>query len=84
MGREKKLIDRLYSKPKDYKWSEAVRLLKKLGFEQIEGRGSRVKFLNKDPRSLIIIHRPHPGSILKSYQVNDLIDKIKEVYKENL
>ena len=39
MGREKKLIDRLYSKPRDYKWSEAVRLLKKLGFEQIEGRG---------------------------------------------
>ena len=84
MGREQKLIDRLYSKPKDYKWNEAVTLLKKLGFKKIEGSGSRVKFFHENPRSLIIIHRPHPGSILKAYQVNDLIDKIKEIYKEGL
>lgn len=84
MGRQQKLIRRLYSKPKDYKWNEAVTLLKKLGFKQIEGSGSRVKFFLEDPRSLIIIHRPHPGGILKTYQVNELIDKVKEVYKESL
>ncbi|WP_462270599.1 type II toxin-antitoxin system HicA family toxin [Desulfobacter sp.] len=84
MGREQKLIERLYSKPKDYKWSEAVTLLKKLGFKKIEGSGSRVKFFHENPRTLIIIHRPHPGNVLKAYVVKDLINKIKEVYKGSL
>jgi len=77
MGKKQKLLDRLYSKPKDFKWSEVLKLLNGMGYIKLEGSGSRVKFYRESPRNLIIMHKPHPGDILKDYQVNDLIKHIK-------
>lgn len=77
MGKKQKLLDRLYSKPKDFKWGEVTTLLTGLGYKKIEGKGSRVKFFRKFSRNLIIMHKPHPGDILKEYQVKNLISHIK-------
>lgn len=35
-------------------------LLSVLGFEQIEGHGSKVKFDNGNPDQMINLHKPHP------------------------
>jgi len=77
MGKKQKLLERLYSKPKDFKWGEVTTLLTGLGYKKIEGKGSRVKFFRKSSRSLIVMHKPHPGDILKEYQVKNLISHIK-------
>jgi predicted RNA binding protein YcfA (HicA-like mRNA interferase family) len=78
MGKKQKLFERLYSNPKDFRWSELTTLLNYIGYKQIQGKGARVKFYRESPRSLISIHRPHPGEILKTYQVKDIIQKLEE------
>jgi len=79
MGRKQKLLDRLYSRPKDFRWSELTKLLKGYGYTQLEGKGSRVKFYLETPRNLIVIHQPHPGEILKGYQIKDVIKNLKRI-----
>jgi len=43
MAKKDKLLARLFSKPKDFEWSELKALLKGLGFEEVGGTGSRVQ-----------------------------------------
>lgn len=81
--RQQKLFERLYSNPKDFKWSELTTLLNQFGYKQIEGSGSRVKFFLKAPRSLISLHRPHPSDILKPYQIKEIIQKLEEINDGN-
>lgn len=81
MSKLEKEIERLKAKPKDYTYDEAKRLLNNLGFyENNKGKtsGSRVAFINKD-NAKIDLHRPHPGNILKTYQVNKLLKSLKEL-----
>ena len=81
MSKLEKEIVRLKAKPKDYTYDEAKRLLNNLGFyEKNKGKtsGSRVAFINKD-NAKIDLHRPHPGNILKTYQVNKLLKSLKEL-----
>ena len=60
MSKKQKLIAKLLDANKAYKWSDLVALLSVLGFELIEGSGSRVKFDNGDPSQMINLHKPHP------------------------
>jgi len=77
MSKCQKLLERLLSKPKDFAWSEAVSLLKLMGFEVIYGKGSRRKFMHKKTKALIILHEPHPNKIMKSYAINEMIDALE-------
>ncbi len=75
-----KEIERLKSKPKDYSFDEAKKLLNKLGFyENNKGRtsGSRVEFCNENFQK-IELHKPHPSNILKPYQIKIILNKLKE------
>ena len=49
-------------------------------YEENKGKtsGSRVAFVNNE-RIKIELHKPHPGNVLKSYQINILIKKLKEM-----
>lgn len=79
MSKLKKEIERLKSKPKDFTYDEAKKILNNFGFiENNKGKtsGSRVKFIDKQNR-IIELHKPHPKNILKPYQINLIIDKIK-------
>ena len=78
MSQQQKLLERLKRKPKDFEWSELVRLLTSLGYEQESNDGSRRKFYNGATGALIAIHEPHPQSVLKAYQVRDVLDHLKE------
>ncbi|MCL1952887.1 MAG: type II toxin-antitoxin system HicA family toxin [Oscillospiraceae bacterium] len=80
MSKKEKLIKRLLSRPKDFTFEELVTLLGLLGYEPDKGGktgGSRVKFVNTRSDALWQ-HRPHPGNILKAYQVKDVIDNLTE------
>ena len=77
MSRKDKLLVRLQDKPKNFTWDDAVTLMRQCGFTVIKGKGSRRKFVNKEKDLLVIIHEPHPQNTLKAYNVNDLIDCLK-------
>lgn len=77
MSKREKLIAKLLSSKAVFTWQELATLLGQLGYEQIEGSGSRVKFDNGDATAMINLHRPHPGNELKRYVREQVIEKLK-------
>ena len=72
----KKLETRLRAKPKDFTFEEMKKLLQGYGYREIKtGKtaGSRAAFVHDATRHVIRLHRPHPGKIVKRYQL-DLIE----------
>ena len=79
MGKREKLIERLLKKPKDFTFEEMVTLLSYFGYEQKQGgTGSDIKFIKNGSNEVINFHRPHPNGILKSYIINQIIDKLRK------
>jgi len=81
MSQQEKLLAKLTTKPepRDFKWSELATLLGGLGFELVKGKGSRRKFYHVGKKTLINMHEPHPQNVLKSYQVREVVKKLKEM-----
>lgn len=80
MSKKEKLIARLLGRPKDFHYNEAKVLLEYFGFEERNKgttSGSRVEFVKGN--NTILLHKPHPNGELKSYQVKQLIDTLKEL-----
>lgn len=78
MSRRRKLIAKLQSTSSDFTWRELVLLLRLLGYQELRpGRtgGSRRRFAHPTARN-IILHEPHPGSVLKRYQVRLVLDHL--------
>jgi len=74
-----KAIARLKAAPCDYTYDEARSLLISLGYkEDNKGStsGSRVMFHKE--KSKIMLHKPHPGNIMKQYMVRHLLTFLKE------
>lgn len=81
MSSFKKALERLKNKPSDLKWNEINRILKQLGYDQLKSgktSGSRVKFYNKDKKSLLSLHKPHNPEIVRKYQIEYILTKLKE------
>ncbi len=80
MSQKDKLIKRLLLRPKDFTWDELLKLLNSLGYTLIKGGktgGSRRRFEHLD-YGYITLHEPHPTKVLKRYQIDQLIDHLKE------
>jgi HicA toxin of bacterial toxin-antitoxin, len=80
MSRTEKLVRRLLSIPKDFTWEELVKLLAQFGYIELKkGKtgGSRRKFAD-EKKNIIILHKPHPGNILKEYAIKQVIDQLIE------
>jgi len=81
MSKKDKLIKKLESRPKDFTYNELKTLLKRIGYvESNKGKttGSAVGFYNNKTNRKIEIHKPHPKNVLKMYQVEDVIEELKE------
>ncbi|MBF0319767.1 MAG: type II toxin-antitoxin system HicA family toxin [Nitrospirae bacterium] len=81
MGKIDKLINRFLSKPKDFTFDELVILLRHYGYDKAlcgKTGGSRAAFKNVITKHVLRLHKPHPGQILKPYQVTDIINSLKE------
>lgn len=77
MSKFEKAKERIRSKPKDYTYDEAKYLLFQMGFEEYtKGKtsGSRVKFYRREDKKVILLHKPHPGNVMKRGAVEDLVD----------
>jgi hypothetical protein len=77
MTRSDKLLTRFLSRSKDFSYNELQRLLNHLGYKEQQGAGSRIVFYNEGIKHNIKLHRPHPGNILKRYQIDLIIKELK-------
>lgn len=80
MAKIDKLIEKLLSGPKDFTWEELIKILAHFGYTELKkGKtgGSRRKFADQN-KNVISLHKPHPGNILKHYQIADVIASLKE------
>ena len=74
MSKIDKLIIRLLSYPKDFTYKELITLLASFGYCEIQGSGSRVCFARDSHK--IKLHKPHPGNVLKTYQLDLVIEEL--------
>jgi len=81
MSKKDKLLTKFLEIPpkKDLTFNELEKLLLSCGYIKIEGKGSAVKFYNKDRDNLINLHKPHPSNILKTYIIKQIQMKLKEI-----
>lgn len=80
MTKREKILDRLLRKPTDFTWVELTKVLNGFGYSQISAGktgGSRVRFIHTNYPP-IILHKPHPKPILKRYQLEGIIDLLKQ------
>ena len=78
MGKREKLVAKLKSVPADFTWQDLTALLKVLGYREVQGSGSRVKFDNGNSGQMINLHKPHPGNTIKRYALRQLIEKLEQ------
>lgn len=80
MSQIQKLIDRLISSPKDFTWGELTKVLAHFGYKELKkGKtgGSRRRFADAKGHA-ITLHKPHPSQIMKHYQLEQVVDVLKE------
>jgi hypothetical protein len=80
MGTKEKLRERFQKLPSDFTFDEMQRLLEGYGYERSnKGRtsGSRIIFKNGNKRP-IMLHKPHPGNIVKAYAMKQVLDELRE------
>ena len=80
MSKKDKLINRFLSRPSDFSFDELVTLIGKFGYYALKGSktgGSRVSFTNCKG-DYLRVHKPHPKSILKLYQIDDILASLSQ------
>jgi hypothetical protein len=80
MTKRDKIIDRLLSRPKDFTYDELVSLLKLFGYEEAKSgktSGPRRAFISNQKGHIIRLHKPHPGNVLRMYQIDFIIQELK-------
>lgn len=80
MSKDEKLKKRFLELPSDFTFSELETLLSHLGYEKLnKGKtsGSRVLFKYSDG-SPIMVHKPHPGNIVKQYALKQILEELKK------
>ena len=78
MGKHEKLLAKLKNRPKDFTFQELVTLLSGFGYVLNQsGSGSRVRFEHSS-HSPVLMHKPHPSLVLKPYQIDQVLDVLKQ------
>ena len=80
MSKQEKLLKRFKSKPKDFTFEELVTLLGHYGYyldNKGKTSGSRAIFVKNGYKS-INIHKPHNRKMLISYQINHILEMLRE------
>lgn len=80
MGTKEKLIERFKKQPNDFTFDEMEKLLSIFGYvKSNKGKtsSSRIIFKNENKRP-IMLHKPHPGNIIKEYAMKQVLNDLKE------
>jgi predicted RNA binding protein YcfA (HicA-like mRNA interferase family) len=79
MSKRDKLLTRLFSRPNDFQWDELVALLAGLGFEVINKKGPRFRFVHPGTSRKLMFHKPHPESTVKKYVIDQTIEVLADL-----
>ena len=82
MSKKEKLAARLKTRPTDFTYAELRTLLSGMGYvEDSKGKtsGSRVSFIHEETKHMISLHKPHPGNILKRYQIDLIVEELMKI-----
>lgn len=82
MTKKDKLLQKLLSRTKTFTYDELKTLLSGSGYDELapgKTSGLRVGFYNKSIDRMIRLHKPHPSNQLKRYQIDYLIDELKNI-----
>ena len=80
MPKKEKAIERLLSVPGDYTYNELTTLLGWFDYYEFSGGktgGSRRKFYRERDKTIIMLHKPHPGNIVNKATIRDVIKYLK-------
>lgn len=78
MGKHEKLLAKLKSRPKDFTFQEMSTPLAGFGYVLNQsGSGSRVRF-EHEHCAPVFMHKPHPSPALKPYQIDQVLDILKQ------
>lgn len=79
MSKHEKTLQKLTAEPtlNSIKWSDLKGALESLGYELINGSGSRRKFVHKETKVLISCHEPHPKPEVKPYIIRQIAEHLK-------
>ncbi len=75
MSKTDKLLESFINTPFPT-WKDLVTLLSKFGYVKLEGKGSRVRFVNAEKRSVFELHRPHPSNTIKAYVKSEIVREL--------
>ena len=80
MGTKEKLRNRFLKMPSDFTFDEMQRLLEGFGYEKSnKGKTSGSRLIFKNGAKLpIMLHKPHPGNIVKEYAMKQVLEDLKE------
>ena len=76
MSKKEKLLEKLLSRPLNFTWDEAVKLMKQYNFDLVKQSGSKRVFKHTSGLK-IFLHEPHPQNTLLNYAMENLIDGLK-------
>ena len=77
-GKNEKDKARLRTVPADYTFNEARRLLISLGYvEYNKGKSSGLRVMFARDGIKILLHKPHPGNVMKQYAVRQLKEQLE-------
>lgn len=76
MSKKGKLLEKLLSRPADFTWDEAVKLMKHHHFRLVKQSGSRRVFRHVSGLK-VFLHEPHPQNILLDYAMERLIEGLR-------
>jgi len=79
MSRKEKLKEKLLSRPSNFTWDEAIRLMGQCHFVLVKNSGSRRVFKHKKSGLKIFLHEPHPQNTLLDYAMEMLIEGLTSV-----
>ena len=79
MSKHQKTLTKMCKKPVpcDIKWDDLSALMQHLGFELINGGGSRRKFYHRGKNRLISCHEPHPQPDVDRGCIADMVEQLR-------
>jgi predicted RNA binding protein YcfA (HicA-like mRNA interferase family) len=63
--------------PSSLKWDDLCSVLEHLGYQVLNGSGSRRKFYHKQKNALIICHEPHPSPNVDKGCIVNVVEHLK-------
>ncbi|CAM3870671.1 type II toxin-antitoxin system HicA family toxin [Roseateles saccharophilus] len=81
MGKHDKTIEKLLRRPPpaDLRWADMAALLVSMGFQEVQGSGSRCRFFHAGSQRVISLHKPHPQPEMDKAAVAQVRDFLIEL-----